>query len=189
MPIESDTETPGLRTALRELIALSAIPVAWLGRNPPIIAAGLADVLVGLSCLDFTFVCMRDPKGGAAIEVTRGQAWETFPEWLRALLDNASQFSCKEVLTGPSGAEQLHVVIIPIGVNSENGLVAAGCARTDFPSAIDQLLLSVATNHAATAFQNARLRAELDAKVAELNQTRSELEIKVAERTAELRRS
>ena len=189
MPIESHTETPGLRTALRELVALSTIPVAWLGRDPPIIAAGLADVLVGLLCLDFTFVCMRDPKGGAAIEVTRGQAWETFPEWLRTLLDNAGQFSSKEILTGPNGAEPLHVVIIPIGVNSENGLIAAACARTDFPSEIDQLLLSVATNHAATAFQNARLRAELDAKVAELHQARNELEIKVAERTAELRRS
>ena len=60
---------------------------------------------------------------------------------------------------------------------------------TDFPSEIDQLLLSVAANHAAAAFQNARLRHELDAKVAELRQVRNELETKVSERTADLRRS
>src|SRR5207237_10874711 len=75
------------------------------------------------------------------------------------------------------------------GVNAEGGLVAAACARADFPSEIDQLLLSVAANHAAAAFQNARLRNELDAKVAELRQARNELEMKVAQRTADLRRS
>jgi PAS domain S-box-containing protein len=54
---------------------------------------------------------------------------------------------------------------------------------------MDQLLLSVAANHAAAAFQNARLRHELDEKVAELSQARNELEMKVAERTADLQRS
>jgi signal transduction histidine kinase/PAS domain-containing protein len=80
-------------------------------------------------------------------------------------------------------------VVIPIGVNAEAGLVAGACTRSDFPSEIDQLLLSVAANHAAAAFQNARLRAELDAKVAELGQARNELEMKVSERAADLQRS
>jgi len=51
------------------------------------------------------------------------------------------------------------------------------------------MLLSVAANHAATAFQNARLRYALDANVAELRQARDQLESKVAERTADLLRS
>src|SRR5260370_31035033 len=76
-----------------------------------------------------------------------------------------------------------------IGVHGEVGLVAAACSRMDFPSEIDQLLLSVAANHGAAAFQNARLRHELDEKVAELRQARNELEMKVAERTADLQRS
>jgi len=42
-------------------------------------------------------------------------------------------------------------------VNSERGLIAAACDRSDFPDQIDQQLLSVAANNAATAFQNARL--------------------------------
>src|SRR5260370_16767966 len=68
-------------------------------------------------------------------------------------------------------------------------MIAAACGRTDSPSEIDQLLLSVAANHAAAAFQNALLRHELDMKVAELGEARNELEMKVAERTADLRRS
>src|SRR5467141_739252 len=189
MPTESHTQSVALRTALRELVALSTIPAAWVGREPPIIAAGLADVLVGSLQLDFAFVRLCDPKGGGAIEVMRGHAWKAFPEWLRSHLGGVGQFSCKEIVADLGGAETCRGVVIPIGVNAEAGLVAAACTRTDFPSEIDQLLLSVAANHAAAAFQNARLRHELDAKVAELSQARNELEMKVAERTADLQRS
>src|SRR2546429_7635926 len=185
-----------LRTALRELVALSTIPAAWVGREPPIIAAGLADVLVGSLHLDFAFVRLCDPKRGAAIEVTRGDAWKEFPEWLQIHVGGVRQFSSKEIVSDLGGAEPCRGIVIPIGVNAEGGLVAAACDRTDFPTEIDQLLLSMAANHAATAFQNSRLiherrRAEqaLRKSEQELRQARDELEMKVAERTAELRRS
>jgi PAS domain S-box-containing protein len=188
MPTESHTETLALRTALRELVALSAIPAAWVGREPPIIAAGLADVLAGSLQLDFAFVRLCDPKGAGAIEVTRGHAWKAFPEWLQTHM-GVGQFLPKEIVADIGAGEPRRGLVIPIGVNAEAGLVAAACSRTDFPSEIDELLLSVAANHAAAAFQNARLRHELDAKVAELRLARNELEMKVAERTAELRQS
>ena len=189
MPTESHTETLALRTALRELVALSTIPAAWVGKEPPVIAAGLADVLVGSLQLDFVFVRLCDPKGGAAIELTRGHAWEAFPEWLETHVGDARRFSCKEIVADVADAEPCRGFVIPVGVNAEGGVIAAACGRTDFPSEIDQLLLSVAANRAATAFQSAYLSSELDAKVAELRQARSELEMKVAERTADLRRS
>jgi len=50
--------------------------------------------------------------------------------------------SCKEIVADLGGAEQCRGVVIPIGVNAEAGLVAAACNRKDFPSEIDQLLLS-----------------------------------------------
>jgi PAS domain S-box-containing protein len=189
MPTESHTETLALRTALRELIALSTIPAVWVGKEAPVIAAGLADVLVGSLQLDFVLVRLCDPKGGAAIELTRGHAWEAFPEWLETHVGDAGQFSCKQIVPDVGDAEPCRGVVIPIGVNAEGGVVAAACGRTDFPSEIDQLLLSVAANGAATAFQRAYLSSELDAKVAELSRARNELEMKVAERTADLRRS
>jgi C4-dicarboxylate-specific signal transduction histidine kinase len=161
----------------------------WVGREPATIAAGLADALLGSLQLEFAFVRLCDPKGGQAIELSRGHAWKAFPEWLRTRLGDVGQFSCKEIVTDLGGAEPCRGVVIPIGVNAKSGLVAAACTRTDFPSEIDHMLLSVAANHAAAAFQNTRLRNELDAKVAELRQARDELEMKVAERTSELRRS
>jgi PAS domain S-box-containing protein len=97
-------------------------------------------------------------------------------------------------VNGPD--ESLSGIVIPIGVNGERGLVGAACYRSDFPDQIDQQLLSVAANSAATAFRNAHLINDLrKAQEAlchseqELRTARDELEIKVAERTSELQRS
>src|SRR6266852_7266703 len=182
MPTESHTESVALRTALRELVALSTIPAAWVGREPPAIAAGLADVLVGSLHLDFAFVRLCDPRGGGPIEMTRGNAWEAFPEWLQHHLAVVGQLSRKEIIPDLGGAEPSRGIVIPIGINAEGGLVAAASNHADVTTEIDQLLLSVAANRAATAFQSARLEQEL-------RQARTELEITVADRTAELRRA
>src|SRR5258706_2813887 len=175
MPTESHTQSVALRGALRDLVALSTIPAAWVGREPPIIAAGLADVLVGSLHLDFAFVRVGDPKGDGAIEATRGNAWKAFPEWLQTRLAGA-HFSRKEIITDVGCEQPCRGVVIPVGVNGEGGLVAAACTRTDFPSEIDQMLLSVAANHAATGLQNGRLRHALHAYLAELRPARRQLE-------------
>src|SRR6266566_4048539 len=190
MAIDSHAEILRLRTALRDLVALSAIPAAWVGREPPAIAAGLADVLVGSLHLDFAFVRLCDPNGGAAVEVTRGNAWKAFPEWLERHLAAVGQFSRKEIIPDVGGgAGPCRGIVIPIGVGAEGGLVAAACNHAAFPSEIDQLLLSVAANHAATAFRTARADEAIRESERQLRKARDKLEIKVAERTAELQRS
>src|SRR5438105_2367857 len=189
MGIASNTEVPPLRTALRDLVALSTIPAAWVGRDPAAIAAGLADVLVGSLHLDFVFVRLCDPSGGAAVEVNRGSAWRTFPAWLESQLALGT-FSRKQIIPRvDDNAQTRRGIVIPIGVGGEGGLVAAASDRPDFPSEIDQLLLSVAANHATTAFQNARLIRERTRAEEAIRQARDELELKVAERTAELQQA
>ncbi len=197
MTVDYPAEILRLRATVRDLFALSTIPEAWVGREPPAIAADLADVLIGSLQLDFAFVRLCDPTACQAVEVVRGDAWKAFPEWLQQRLAVSGHISQKEIVTNVSGVEEsCRGIVIPIGVNSERGLVAAACDRSDFPDQIDQQLLSVAANHAATAFRNARLINELrrvqDAlrdHEHELRQARDELEVKVAERTSELQRS
>jgi hypothetical protein len=129
-----------------------------VGREPSAIAAGFVDTLVDALYLDFAFVRLCDPNRGAVVEIARGGAWQAFPEWLQQYLAEGSRLSRREIVrdTG-DGARRGCGIVIPVGVDAEGGLVAAACDRADFPSKIDQLLLSVAANHAATAFRMARL--------------------------------
>ena len=187
MHVDADAEVPRLQAVLRDLVALSAIPAVWIGSEPPAVAAGLADALVGLLQLDFAFVRLSDPGGGGAVEVTRGTGWTGFPEWLAGRLATSAPFPRKEVVPdiGDDSARRCGFAV-PVGVNGEGGVVAAASARNDFPTSTDQLLLSLASNHAATAFQAARLIHERRRAEDELRTARNDLEVKVVERTAEL---
>jgi PAS domain S-box-containing protein len=195
--MDHSLEVVRLRATVRDLLALSAIPEIWVGKEPSALATELADLLVESLPLDFAFVRLCDPEMHQTVEATRGDAWSTFPEWLQQRLTVSGQMSRKEVVNQISGPdESLRGIVIPLGVNGERGLVAAACYRSDFPDQTDQQLLSVAANSAATAFRNAHLINELRnaqkvlrEREQELRAARDGLEVKVAERTSEIQRS
>jgi signal transduction histidine kinase/PAS domain-containing protein len=190
MSVDTDAEIRGLRTVLRDLVALSAIPAALAGREPAAVVAGLADVLIELLQLEFVFVRMSVPSAADAVDVMRGTAWKAFPAWLERHLAESGRLSGMEIIPDVDGGTwPCRGVAIPIGVNAEGGVVVAACGRLGFPTEIDQLLLGLAANNAAMAFQNATLSHERTRAEEELRRARDVLEITVAERTAELRRS
>jgi PAS domain S-box-containing protein len=189
MPSDTDAEIVALRAILRDLVALSAIPVAWVGREPAAVTAGLADALVGLLQLDFVFVRLRVPSVAGEVDARRGTAQNTFPGWLESHLAESGRLSGLEIIPDVVVGEPCRGIVVPVGVNAEGGVVAAACSRIGFPTEIDQMLLRLAANHATTAFQSAYLIHERTKAEEELRQARDELETKVEERTAELRRS
>jgi signal transduction histidine kinase len=154
MSIDADAEIRSLRTVLRDLVALSAIPAAWVGLEPTDVAARLADALTELLQLDFIYVRLCVPGADDAIDVARGEGWETFPGWLAA----CGRLSGRQII--PDVGDGRLGIVIPIGVDAEGGMVAAASGRADFPSEADQLLLNLAANHAAAAFQNERLKEQ-----------------------------
>ena len=84
MSADTNSETRVPRAVLRDLMALSAIPAALVGREPADVAAGLADVLIELLRLDFVFVRLCVPSAADTVDVMRGTAWTTFPAWLES---------------------------------------------------------------------------------------------------------
>src|SRR2546425_12660303 len=115
---DPQAEIPGLRTALRDLVALSTIPAAWVGREPSAIAAGLADVLIGSLHLDFAFVRLCDPTGGAAVEASAGNNWKVFPEWLEHHPPRVGQWPRKENIPHVGGGRApVPGLVNPIGVH------------------------------------------------------------------------
>src|ERR1700752_1796776 len=122
MPMGLEADALRLRTALRDLVALSAVPAAWIGREPPAIAAGLADVLVNSLRLDFAFVRLRDPNGGATVEIARGSAWPAFPQWLHHHLAAGGHLSRREIVR--DGTRGDRGIVIPVGGEAEGG---GGC--------------------------------------------------------------
>jgi signal transduction histidine kinase len=182
-----------LRAALRDLVALSTIPAGWIGIEPRTIAAGLADILTGSLCFDFAFVRLLDSTGGVTIDVTSGCATREFLDWLQAQLSTLDESLRKQIIPSVVGFDErlksLRGIVIPIGFNAYAGLVAVGCERSDFPTETDRMLLTVAANHAATAFRSANLIHERRRAEEEARKARDELEVKVMERTAELHRT
>jgi PAS domain S-box-containing protein len=183
-------EIQRLRIALRDLVALSTLPAAWAGRDPATIAAGLTDVLASALQLDFVFVRLLDPNGGAPVEVTKGKGWSSLPTLVDAQAGALTRKPRKDVITNLGDcAERYRSLITPIGFDGVGGLVAVASDRPNFPTETEQLLVSVATNHAALAFQSAQLVQDLRFAKGELRRARDDLETKVAERTCELRRT
>jgi PAS domain S-box-containing protein len=179
------TENQRLRAALRDLVAVSTIPAAWAGREPPTIAAALTEALVDSLRFDFAFVRLRDPATNVSADATRGDAWTDFPRWLH--FHDARERTIVPDVGYPSfGYTGL---VLPVGVRGDSGIVAVASRRADFPTETDQLLVSVAANQAAMAFQNARVAEERRDVADALRRSRDELEMIVAERTAELHRA
>jgi signal transduction histidine kinase len=132
-------------------------------------------------------VRLCDPGGDGAVEATRGSPWTSFSEWLEDRLTGGTPFRDKEVF--PDVGDDVvprQGFAVPIGVNGEGGVVAAASGRDGFPTPTDQLLLSLAANHAAAVFHSARLIDARKRAEAELREIRDALEVTVAERTAEL---
>jgi signal transduction histidine kinase len=182
-----------LRAALRDLVALSTIPAGWIGIAPRTIAAGLADILSGSLGFDFALVRLLDPIGGETIDVTGGCATREFLDWLQAQFSTFDGSLRRQIIPNDIVCDErlksLRGIIIPIGFNAYAGLVAIGCERSNFPTENDRMLLTVAANHAATAFRSANLIHERRHAEEQVRKARDGLEMKVMERTAELQRT
>jgi PAS domain S-box-containing protein len=178
-------EIERLQRCLNDLVSVLALPAMWSGRDPSQIVHTLLDALLSMLHLDLVYVRLKDPVGGAPIEMVRvaqSQKLTVRPqeicEVLNRWLGSGAQ-KWESLLRTPFGDGAISIVPLGLGLQGQIGVIVAGSQRADFPGQTESLLLSVAANQAAIGLQEARLLGEQKRVAAELDQ-------RVAQRTREL---
>jgi hypothetical protein len=176
-------EVKHLKSCLNDLSSVLALPTIWTGREPDQIITALLDVLMGILRLDVVYAEVKDPAGGASINMTRYALFENStvgrPDISRALNNCLKEDFVPSSLVLKHPAGDVSIVPLRLGFQNEIGWVVAASRRADFPTETERLLLNLATNQTAIGLQAARL-------LSQQKRIARELEEKVAQRTREL---
>ena len=152
-------ENRELRRAIRDLVALTAVPATWIGREPQQIAEEMADLLMSALRVDAVYVRLNH-VAEIATEVSRFENYPAFAKWLEspdAQALNTGGLPVPQRVELPTGQSTLHIAVTPIGMEAEGGLFAVGAQRPEFPTELETLLFSVAANQALISFQSGRV--------------------------------
>jgi PAS domain S-box-containing protein len=146
-------EADGLRQAMRDLVAISALPAIW-GKLPPEgVIKSLSNVLFTTLDLDLVYIQLPGSGESSAIEAIRskqGGSAEAFLAAARPVLEPLlAQSQPLTTIPDPVDGRPLHVSVIPFGLGGDVGRMVAGSQRPLFPSEHERLLLGVAANQAA----------------------------------------
>jgi PAS domain S-box-containing protein len=162
-----------LKRALRDLVALSVMPAAWVGRSSRDIANGVLELLFSTLRLEAAYVCIDANAGEEQCEAAKCTEGPHFQKWIE---ENKEKLRPRRKLEGvlppillsSDSAQHLRLEARAIGMDRSFGFVVVGSCRPDFPREEEKLLVSVAVNQAATALQSAQLTAERAAVSKEL---------------------
>ena len=183
--VDEADEIKRLKVCINNLISVQALPAIWSGGKPSQIVSALLDMLLKMLSLDFAYARLKDPTGGASVEMVRLAQDRNLPPQpqliggrLNSWLGDFPHTSPLRV-RNPVGDGDVSVLLLRLGLQAEMGVFVAGSKRADFPTQTERLLLNVAANQAAIGLQEAQLLGE-QKRVAE------ELDQNVAERTGQL---
>jgi PAS domain S-box-containing protein len=182
---DPNKEIQRLERCLNDTVSVMAFPAVWTGRTFSQTAQYLLDALLRLLQLDLAYARLKDGVGKPPIEIVRvPESQESMPPpdaicklFGRWFGDEPQTLSAP--VRKPIGERTLSLLPWRLGLQGEFGSVIVASQRTDFPNESEKLLLSLAANQGAIGLQEARLRGELAALAAELDD-------RVAQRTAEL---
>lgn len=153
-------ELAALRAALRDLVALSALPLAWTERDGAAIARDGLDLALSLLQADVG-VARLPPAVARGGPTEIAQTYRRQSSDLAALAHSAlgvlPSVRAQEVVAFATPQGELRLALAPLVVDNQEGLIAVGSHRADFPTALEATLLGVAANHVAVALRAAEL--------------------------------
>jgi DNA-binding CsgD family transcriptional regulator len=151
-----DTFDPqDLRTYIRDLIALSALPAIWKDYQPQQIAESVAGALLAVLSADLVYVSLPGASDHQSVEVIRvgSQMTPTLVSAAETVLrrGETGRVEQEASIADPAGKGQLRVILVPLGLA---GMLAAGSLRPDFPSKKDRLLTASAAGDVTVALSH-----------------------------------
>lgn len=182
---EQAAEAKHLKACINDLIGIVAMTAAWSGGDPARIVSTLLDVLQDMLRLDFAYARLRDPAGGAPIEMHLVASSGAPAVGLEEVGQALNCWMGEDPRQWPSlarntiGGADMSIASLQLGLRGEAGVVVAGSQRADFPLPTEKLLLNVAANQAVIGLDEAR-------RLSEQKRVADELDRLVAQRTAEL---
>ncbi|MEX2264040.1 MAG: response regulator [Bryobacteraceae bacterium] len=151
-----------LRQCVRDLIGVSTLAAVWTGKQPPEVAAALADILS--ATLDAALVCvrLRERPENPALEIVRTPGGGAVPAGdLMGVLKRLPEFDPHSSIPNPAGDGDVRLLSKQIGPDGQWGLAIVASTQPNFPTDYDQALLSVAVNQAVMVLQAIALHASL----------------------------
>jgi len=200
-------DTATLRSQLRDLIAILALPAVWSGRDAADIPEAVLEVLSSMLRLDLAYIRTADPAGSGPLEAVRVRERPDLGSRGREIAGLLAQRTTEPdasqtlVLPDPATGEPLRATRIALGLPGHTGVVIAASRRSSFPTPFERFLLQSIITQAEVALRNAALMTALhhalhceqvaraDAEAADRTKDRlnEELERRVVERTRQLR--
>jgi transcriptional regulator with GAF, ATPase, and Fis domain len=180
--MDASDEITELRRCIRDLAAINALPLLWVGQSAREVVNGFLDALLTALRLDFAYGRINDPEGGPVIEASRvnGTNSPSTPDDIgRALAPLLGSVTLADV-PNPFGNGTVRIAVTPIDMGGgERGAMVSGSRRLDFPTDSDRVLMNAVVNQATIWLRSARAAVEhrrMESALAESDRLQKRLE-------------
>jgi transcriptional regulator with GAF, ATPase, and Fis domain len=163
---QRDEELLRLRRCVRDLTALSALPLIWVGQEGLDVVGSFLETLVAVLPLELAYARVEDPRSGSTIEAARADRQPEIASRAREIgcalfpaLSSLHGTLGTVVVPNPLRSGMLRIAAVPLN-SGEQGMAVAASRRADFPTDFDTALLGAAINQLTIWFQAARVLIE-----------------------------
>jgi PAS domain S-box-containing protein len=147
-------EVSRLWRTMRDLVAFSTLPVAWIGLGSDAVAENLAKVLLSTLDLDLVYIRLAKPGDPGFTETVRSKHRADADHCISEAKVTLASLLTGEVLApvtmvrDPFGPGTLRTTVTRCDVVEEHSVLVSGSLRANFPTEQEQLLLQLAANQA-----------------------------------------
>src|SRR3989454_11917457 len=160
-------DTATLRSQLRDLVAILALPAVWSGRDATDIPEAVLEVLSSMLRLDLAYIRAADLAGSGPLETARVQGRPDLRGRGREIAGLLAQRTTVPdanqalVLRDPATGEALRATRIALGLAGQTGVVIAASRRPSFPTPFERFLLQSIITQAEVVLRNEALMTAL----------------------------